>query len=91
MNTSKRLSFIASLAICATLLGHAQTAVPTPEQFFGFQMGTDSKLARWDKIVDYMRQVSTASVFTSISNQNVGPSRNTRPPLSLTRVRSGSR
>jgi len=25
--------------------------VPTPEQFFGFKMGTDAKLARYDKIV----------------------------------------
>jgi hypothetical protein len=23
----------------------------SPEQFFGFRMGTDRKLARWDKIV----------------------------------------
>jgi hypothetical protein len=57
----KRTFFVAILALCATLSGHAQTAVPTPQQFFGFQMGTDSKLARWDKIVDYMRQVSSAS------------------------------
>jgi len=25
----------------------------SPEEFFGFQMGTDRKLARWDKIVEY--------------------------------------
>jgi hypothetical protein len=29
--------------------------IPSPEQFFGFRMGTDRKLARWDKIVDYYR------------------------------------
>jgi hypothetical protein len=81
MNTSKRLSFIASLAICATLLGHAQTAVPTPEQFFGFQMGTDSKLARWDKIVDYMRQVSTAS--DRIRFRELGKSTNGNPFIAL--------
>jgi hypothetical protein len=27
----------------------------TPEQFFGFQMGADRKLARWDKMVDYYK------------------------------------
>ena len=25
----------------------------SPEDFFGFQMGADRKLARWDKIVEY--------------------------------------
>ncbi|TKJ30850.1 peptidase M14 family protein [bacterium (candidate division B38) B3_B38] len=27
--------------------------IPSPEEFFGFKMGTDYKLARWDKIVEY--------------------------------------
>jgi hypothetical protein len=38
---------------------HAQ--VPTPEQFFGFKMGTDNKLARYDKIVEYMQKVAATS------------------------------
>jgi hypothetical protein len=31
----------------------AQTRITSPEQFFGFQLGADRKIARWDKIVDY--------------------------------------
>ncbi len=27
--------------------------IPSPEDFFGFQMGADRKLARWDKLVEY--------------------------------------
>lgn len=27
--------------------------ITSPEEFFGFRMGTDRKIARWDKIVDY--------------------------------------
>jgi hypothetical protein len=27
--------------------------IPSPEEFFGFQIGADRKLARWDKLVDY--------------------------------------
>ena len=38
----------------------APTGIQTPEQFFGFRIGADNKLARWDKIVDYMRQVDAA-------------------------------
>ncbi|HEX3742792.1 MAG TPA: M14 metallopeptidase family protein [Bryobacteraceae bacterium] len=27
--------------------------ITTPEKYFGFQLGADKKMARWDKIVDY--------------------------------------
>ena len=30
-----------------------QTPVTSPEKFFGFQLGADRKMARWDKIVEY--------------------------------------
>jgi len=39
----------------------AAAAVPPPEQFIGFAVGTDNKLVRWDKIVDYMKAVSDSS------------------------------
>ncbi|MCX8185214.1 MAG: M14 family metallopeptidase [Sulfolobales archaeon] len=32
-----------------------------PEEFFGFKIGEDRKLARWDKIVEYFKSVSTQS------------------------------
>jgi Zinc carboxypeptidase len=36
------------------LLGSAiAQEITTPEKFFGFQLGADKKMARWDKIVDY--------------------------------------
>src|SRR5436190_7426398 len=35
--------------------------LPTPEQFFGFRIGADTKLARWDKIVEYLKLVDAAS------------------------------
>ncbi|HVG21638.1 MAG TPA: M14 metallopeptidase family protein [Blastocatellia bacterium] len=44
------------VAVCA-----AQAPVPTPEQFLGFRVGADKKLARWDKIVEYMKIVAGAS------------------------------
>src|ERR1700750_1672807 len=27
--------------------------ITSPEKFFGFQLGADKKMARWDKIVEY--------------------------------------
>lgn len=33
----------------------AQQAIPTPEQYFGFKIGTDGELARYPKILDYFQ------------------------------------
>jgi hypothetical protein len=45
----------------APLLIAQTTAVPAPVDYLGFRVGTDNKLARWDRIVDYMRQVAAGS------------------------------
>src|SRR5215510_6311180 len=39
------------LALLPTVLA-AQT-ITSPDQFFGFRLGSDRKMARWDKIVEY--------------------------------------
>lgn len=49
MVTLRCRNAIASLALLACSAG-AQTP---PEKFFGFQLGADRKMARWDKIVEY--------------------------------------
>jgi hypothetical protein len=36
-------------------------SVPTPERFLGFPVGADDKLARYDQIVAYLRQVAAGS------------------------------
>ncbi|MEM0308867.1 MAG: M14 family metallopeptidase [Thermofilaceae archaeon] len=38
-----------------------ERGIPSPEQFFGFKIGEDRKLARWDRIVEYYRLLSTSS------------------------------
>jgi Zinc carboxypeptidase len=45
-----RFSTIAFITSALAVTALAQT---TPEQFFGFQLGADRKMARWDKIVEY--------------------------------------
>jgi len=35
--------------------------IPSPEDFFGFKMGADRKLARWDKIVEYFWKLDKES------------------------------
>ena len=35
--------------------------IPSPEQFFGHQMGADRQLARWDKLVEYYDMIGERS------------------------------
>ena len=35
--------------------------ITSPEAFFGFQLGSDRKMARWDRIVDYFRLLKEQS------------------------------
>ena len=43
------------LVLAAVLMVRVALAqeITTPEEFFGFQLGADKKMARWDKIVEY--------------------------------------
>ena len=74
-----------ALTIAGLMLGsgtpyagaQAPGGIPTPEQFFGFRIGTDNKLARWDRILDYMRQVDTAS--DRIQMRELGKSTDNNP------------
>ena len=49
------------LALAATLAVTAAGSLQPPEQFLGHKVGADNKLARWDKIVDYMKLAATNS------------------------------
>ena len=40
---------------------YAQGKVSSPEEYFGFRMGSDKKIARWDKIVEYFRLMEKQS------------------------------
>ncbi|MBS3818916.1 peptidase M14 family protein [bacterium] len=59
-------------------LAQAQT---TPKDFFGFQMGADRKMARWDKIVDYFKLLEEET--NKIKVLNMGPSTMDHPFLVL--------
>ena len=60
------LTALAGLCVAAALLRSAGLtaagpSLQAPEQFIGFKVGADNKLARWDKIVDYMKLVAAGS------------------------------
>ena len=49
------------LACFSALIVHAAGTLQSPEQFLGHKVGADNKLARWDKIVDYMKLAAANS------------------------------
>ena len=51
----------------------AQGRVTSPEKFFGFRLGADRKIARWDRIVEYYRLLEGES-GGKLKVVNVGPS-----------------
>jgi hypothetical protein len=66
--------FILVLALLGFLaqIVPAQEKIKSPEEFFGFQMGSDRKIARWDKIIDYFGLLETES--DKIKVIDMGPS-----------------
>jgi len=53
--------------------------ISTPEEFFGFQLGSDRKLARWDKIVEYFKRLEQHS--DKIKVVDMGPTTEGNPFL----------
>ena len=66
---------------CAPLLVAQTAAVRSPAEFLGFKVGADNKLARWDRIVEYMRHVSTAS--NRVRFRDLGKTSNGNPFIVL--------
>ncbi len=61
-----------ALAIVAASATPVVAQIPSPEQFFGFRMGEDRKLARWDRLVEYYERLDRES--DRIHVVNMGPS-----------------
>lgn len=46
-------------------------SIPTPEEFFGHQMGADRQLARWDRLVEYYELLGSMSDRLIVENVGV--------------------
>src|ERR1700739_2858003 len=66
---------LAALFFCIPAI--APAAIPTPEEYFGFRMGTDRKLARYDKIVEYFQLIASQS--DRVRFHNLGPTTSNHP------------
>ena len=52
-------------------------SIPAPEQYFGFKIGADKKLARYDKIVEYLHKIADNSDRVRI--RDLGPTTSGNP------------
>ena len=66
---------------CVQLRASAGAEIPTPQQFLGFRVGDDKKLARWDKIVEYLRVIANAS--DRVRLRELGKTTNNNPFILL--------
>jgi hypothetical protein len=88
MNGICRRLAVASVALALALgafgltegVTQAQTRVTSPEKFFGFQMGADRKLVRWDKAVEYYQLLEKES-GGKLKVVNMGPTEKGNPFL----------
>ena len=71
----------------------AAGSIPSPEQFIGFKTGTDNKLARWDRIVKYMKTVAAGWIgfrLRELAGQRQQPVRDARDRLTRDDQEPGS-
>lgn len=55
------LAFLLLVRAADERLGASAPALPAPAQFLGFAVGADNKLARWDRILEYLEMAAAAS------------------------------
>ena len=75
------LFLISVLPLHKSLHARAAGEIPTPEKFLGFRVGEDKKLARWEKIVEYMRIVAAGSDRVRVTE--LGKTTNNNPFILL--------
>jgi len=73
----RKVSLLLTIALVAVGVlapnADAQSAVTSPEKFFGFQLGSNQKMARWDKMVEYF-QLLEKEGGGKLKVVNMGPS-----------------
>jgi len=69
---------LTALGLVVPLVG-AQRKITAPREFFGYELGSDRKIARWDRIVDYFGRLEKESDKLKVID--MGPSTEGRPFL----------
>ncbi|MGD8319573.1 MAG: M14 family metallopeptidase [Gemmatimonadota bacterium] len=72
----------AVVAIAITTAAASAQSVPTPRQFFGFDIGQDRKLADWNQLTSYYEKIAETSQRVTVDT--LGPTTMGRPFIMLT-------
>ncbi len=78
------IALVLSIGLLALVSSPAQVMgqqIPSPEDFFGFEMGADRKLAHWEQLVEYYNLLGNDSPRLKVVN--MGPSTLGNPFLVL--------
>ena len=82
---ARALLVLLLISSASPLSTRAQTArtsdLPSPEQFFGYRMGEDRKLANWDKLVEYYQAL--AKTAKNLRLVELGKSSEGKPYIAL--------
>jgi len=70
-----------ALVLTATALSAQAQSIPSPEQFFGYRMGADRKLANWNRLLEYYRTVARTS--DRVKLVELGTTSEQRPYIAL--------
>src|SRR5690242_3671183 len=71
-----------AIAFLFSLWAAAAQEITPPEKFFGFALGADKKIARWDKIVEYYNLLEKQS-GGRMKVVNMGPTSENNPFLEV--------
>lgn len=82
---SRTVPFVLALAVATVVAAGQPLAqsrqLPSPEQYFGHQMGADRKLVGWDRLLEYYRLLAANS--DRVRLVEMGPSTEGRPFIAL--------
>ncbi len=76
-----RRTFLFSILLLALPGSPLAQSVTPPQEFFGFELGSDRKMARWDRIVEYFNRLDGESDRVRVIN--MGPTTMGNPFLSV--------
>jgi hypothetical protein len=68
IRSSLLIALVGVLSVSVLPGATAAQAIPTPEEFFGHQMGADRQLARWDRLVEYYELLGSMSDRLVVEN-----------------------
>ncbi len=77
-----RRTFLAAAAVFLAALPAAAQSVPTPLEFFGFEIGADRKMADWSQLTSYYEKLAQTSQRVTVDT--LGVSTKGRPFVMLT-------